>query len=90
MVIEFEKIQLAFQREMELKVYYEIHLLGKRRVDFLVEEKVLLETKALSEDEMGKSNQFFNYLEVLRLPVGLLINFGKPRLEFKRYINNKL
>jgi GxxExxY protein len=55
---------------MELKVYYEIHLLGKRRVDFLVEEKVLLETRALSEYEMGKSNQFFNYLEASVCPLG--------------------
>lgn len=90
LVIEFEKINLTYQRELELQVYYETHMLGKRRVDFLIKEKVLLETKALSIYELGKSNQFLNYLEVLRLPVGLLINFGKPRLKFRRYINNKL
>ncbi|MEJ7914188.1 MAG: GxxExxY protein [Chitinophagaceae bacterium] len=89
-VIEFYKINLTCQREMELQVYYDTHLFGKRESNFLVNEKALPETKALMEYDLGKSNPFLNYLEVLFKAVGSLIHFGKPRLELKRYINYKL
>jgi GxxExxY protein len=79
---------VAYEREKEMAVLYKQHLIGRRRVDFLIEQKVLLEIKALSNYELAKSCQMLNYLEVFQLPVGLLINFGKQKLEFKRYIKN--
>jgi GxxExxY protein len=86
--IELNESGVHFEREKELVVFYKNHLIGRRRVDFLIEQKVLLEIKAVYNYELAKSCQLLNYLEVFHLPVGLLINFGKPRLEFKRYIKN--
>ena len=61
----------------------------KRRVDFLVDGKVIIEIKAASELTDAHLEQALNYLEVMNLEVGLLINFGSKSLEVKRLINNK-
>lgn len=87
--IELQRSGIAFQREKEWSVYYEGIHIGKRRVDFIIEEKVLIELKALSQFESSHYNQIINYLQAFNMPVGLLINFGKDSLEFKRFSNNK-
>ena len=87
--IELQRSEFSFQREQEWSVYYEGIHIGKRRVDFIVQEKIILELKALSHFEASHYNQIINYLQAFNLPVGLLINFGKDSLEFKRFSNNK-
>jgi GxxExxY protein len=89
LAIEFKKTGIVFQNEMELPIFYDGVEVGKRRVDFLVESKVLLEIKAISELTDAHLAQALNYLEVLNLEIGLLINFGSKSLEVKRLINNK-
>jgi GxxExxY protein len=56
----------------------------------LVEEKVLVEIKALSEINDTHFNQILNYLTAFELEIGLLINFGENSLNFKRFINSNL
>jgi GxxExxY protein len=73
-----------------LPIFYEGIEVGKRRVDFLIEQKVILEIKALSELTSSHLAQALNYLETMNMEVGLLINFGAKSLEVKRLINNKL
>lgn len=85
-----QRTQFTFQREKEWNVYYEGIQIGKRRIDFIVNDKVLIELKALSNFEPAHYNQVINYLQVFQLPIGLLINFGKDSLEFRRFTNNKL
>lgn len=87
--IEFQKAGLRFSEETELPIFYDNIEVGKRRVDFLVEQKIVLEIKAVSELTDAHLAQGLNYLEILNLEIGLLINFGAKRLEFKRLINNK-
>ncbi len=89
-LIELNKTELIIEREIEQAVYYEEQLVGKRRVDFLINKIILVETKAKSELDNSCINQILNYIEVFNLKIGLLINFGKDRLEFKRFTNNKL
>jgi len=60
---------------------------GTRRVDFLVERKIMVELKALTKLEDVHLAQTLNYLEVYKLETGLLINFGAKSLEFKRVTN---
>jgi GxxExxY protein len=60
---------------------------GTRRVDFLVEDKILVELKALVALENVHLAQAINYLEAFNLDVGLLINFGSTSLQFKRLQN---
>ncbi|MCD6374454.1 MAG: GxxExxY protein, partial [Caldisericaceae bacterium] len=89
MAIEMTKIGLDFQRELEMPIYYDSKQIGTRRVDFLVEGKVMLELKAVTALEDVHLAQAINYLEAYGLEVGLLINFGSKSLQFRRLINSK-
>jgi GxxExxY protein len=71
LVIEFEKMGLRFEREKEQTIYYESIAVGLRRVDFLVEDKILVELKALVELENVHLAQAINYLEAFNLDVSL-------------------
>jgi GxxExxY protein len=86
--IEFKKANLIFDRELEVVVMYDSISIGTRRVDFLVDKKVIVELKALTKLENIHLNQAINYLEAFDLEVGLLINFGSTSLEFRRLINS--
>ncbi len=88
--VEFKKAGLLFSRELEVNVFYEDVIVGKRRVDFLVEDVIAVELKAITELDQENLNQALNYLEAYRKEVGLLINFGSKKLQFKRLINSKL
>ena len=89
MAIEMTKIGLDFQRELEMPIYYDSKQIGTRRVDFLVEGKVMLELKAVTALEDVHLAQAINYLEAYGLEIGLLINFGSKSLQFRRLINSK-
>ena len=62
---------------------------GERRVDFLVQEKICVELKALVQLGAVHLAQGKDYLEAFKLEVGLLINFSANSLEWKRLYNNK-
>ncbi len=89
LAIELEKQGLGFVREQEQTIYYEGVDVGTRRVDFLVEDKILVELKAVVKVENVHLAQAINYLEAFNLPNGLLINFGSTKLEFRRLFNNR-
>ena len=74
---------------MELPIYYDEAIVGKRRVDFLVDDKIVVELKAISELTDKELNQALNFLENHKMEIGLLINFGAKSLQFKRLINQK-
>lgn len=87
LAIEMEKQELHYQREMEMNIYYDDICIGNRRVDFFVEEKIMVELKAIIKLEEVHLAQAMNYCQAYNLPVGLLINFGARSLEFKRVYN---
>jgi GxxExxY protein len=89
--IEFRNVGLKFEREQEQKIYYRDfpESIGTRRVDFLVDEKILVEIKAISELNDIHLAQILNYLTAYKLEVGLLINFGEKSLKFKRLIKSQ-
>jgi len=91
LVIELRKIGLEFQRELELDLFYKDfpESIGTRRADFLIERKVLVELKALTNIEEVHRAQILNYMKAYRIEIGLLINFGEKSLNFKRFILNK-
>jgi len=60
--------------------------IGTRRADFVVEDKVLVELKAVIQLEPVHWAQILNYLKAYHLEVGLLINFGSQSLTFKRFV----
>ncbi|MBS1509417.1 MAG: GxxExxY protein [Bacteroidetes bacterium] len=87
--IELRLNNILFISEREMDIFYRGIKIGKRRVDFLIDNKIILEIKAVSKLEDTHLAQALNYLECMNLPVGLLINFGAKSLEFKRLYNNK-
>ncbi len=87
LAIEMKNQDLAFKREMEMFIYYEGINIGTRRVDFFVEDFVMVELKAIIKLEDVHLAQAMNYCQAYNLPIGLLINFGAKSLEFKRVYN---
>jgi GxxExxY protein len=88
LAIEMGKQDLSFKRELEMPIYYDGQEIGTRRVDFLVEDKVMVELKALIKLEDVHLAQAINYLEAYRLEVGLLLNIGAKSLEYRRVIKS--
>ena len=84
LAIEMNKQGLSFKRELEMDIYYDNNHIGTRRVDFFVEDKIMVELKALVNLEKVHLAQALNYLEAYQIEIGLLINFGSPSLQFKR------
>ena len=87
LAIEMEKHGLGFKRELEMAIYYDEIDIGTRRVDFFVEDQIMVELKALIKLEDVHLAQAMNYCQAYNLPIGLLINFGAKSLEFKRVYN---
>lgn len=86
--IEMRDAGLIFRREFEMPIFYKEQQIGTRRVDFLVEDIISVELKAIINLEDVHFAQAINYLEAYNLEIGLLINFGERSLIFKR-LNNK-
>lgn len=85
---EMREAGLEFQREIEQNIFYKDldEPIGTRRADFVVEEKILVELKAIIQLEDVHLAQALNYLKAYKLEVGLLINFGSKSLTFKRLV----
>ncbi len=84
LAIEMEKQGLKFARELEMPLFYDNVNIGSRRLDFFVEEKVMVELKALVNLESVHLAQGLNYLVAYKVDKGLLLNFGAQSLEVKR------
>jgi len=86
---ELELQKLAFAREFEMPIFYKEKQVGTRRVDFLVEDKISVELKAITQIEPVHLAHAINYLEAYNLEIGLLINFGDIKMKFHRLENKK-
>ena len=84
LAMELASKGLDFVREHEMNIIYKGEVIGTRRVDFFVGGAVMVEIKALIELADVHLAQAINYLEAYNLEVGLLLNFGARKLEFKR------
>jgi GxxExxY protein len=88
LLLELAQFGLDCESEKELPVYYKGRQIGKKRVDIFVAQKVLVELKANCGLEPVHCNQLVNYLKVFNIEVGLLLNFGTPSLQIRRFVNN--
>ena len=80
---------ISHAREVIMSVFYKGAEVGTRRADFLIEGKIMVEIKATSSLEAVHLAQAINYLEAYNLEIGLLVNFGERRLNYKRVKNKK-
>jgi len=87
--IEMSYGRLTFEREKNMEIFYRGKKIGTRRVDFFVENCIMVEIKAVSALKGEHKAQAINYLEVYQMEIGLLLNFGSPSLEYQRLYNKK-
>ncbi len=88
LAIEMQMQGIEFSREHEMELSYKGYDIGKRRVDFFIEDVIMLEIKAVINLEDVHLAQAMNYVEAYNLEIGLLINFGSKSLQHKRVHNN--
>jgi GxxExxY protein len=87
LAMEFRRREIPFQREHPIPIAYKGERLGTPyRADFLCFELVIVELKALSVLSGIEEAQVIHYLKATGLRKALLLNFGAPRLEYKRYV----
>ncbi|MGQ1948709.1 GxxExxY protein [Geofilum sp. OHC36d9] len=89
LAIELKRAGIDFEREKEQKIFYDQFEVGTRRADFVVEDTVIVELKALVNLEDVHLAQAKNYVVAYNKPIGLLINFGAKSLQFKKIYNSK-
>ena len=87
LAMEMKDRDIIFRREHKMPIFFKGKQMGVRRADFLVENVVCVELKAVIELQDVHLAQAINYLESFDLEVGLLINFGAKSLEVKRVTN---
>jgi GxxExxY protein len=87
LAIEFTRRGIRFVREKPLVITFAGQQLSTRyEADFFCDDSIILEVKALSALAPGHQAQTINYLKATGCERGLLVNFGAPRLEYKRLV----
>ena len=87
LAIELDKQKINYARELEFLVNYEGIQVGGRRVDFYIEDKLILEIKARHDLNDAHLAQTISYCKVFNKPFALLVNFGSKNLQYKRVYN---
>lgn len=83
---EFNEMKLSYKREANLNVQYKGTKVGNYRPDFVINERVILEIKAVEFMPKIYEQQLIHYLKTTDFKVGLLVNFGGSKLVIKRLI----
>ncbi|WP_346857764.1 GxxExxY protein [uncultured Draconibacterium sp.] len=87
LAIEFENRKIPYEQEKRLQIEYKGKILKKEYVaDFVCYDKIIIEVKALSKLAPEHLAQTLNYLKITDFDLGLLVNFGKSSLEYKRVV----
>ena len=84
LVVGLRRKGLRIAQQVPIRVLYEGETVGDYVADLIAEDAVLVETKATLDQPAVYEAQVLNYLKITNLPVGLLLNFGLPRLGIKR------
>jgi GxxExxY protein len=87
--IELDLRKMLHKRQQPIDIFYKGKLAKHFVCDFIVEDVVVVELKAISQLGDIEKAQILNYLKATQLPVGLLLNFGTKSLEYKRFANTK-
>ena len=88
LLIAFQDKGIKVIPQYPLRVLFRNQEVGNFYADFLVEDKIILEIKAVTALAPEHQAQVINYLKATRIEVGLLVNFGKPKMEYKRLERN--
>lgn len=86
LTIELRKNKLSYQQQSPVKIIYDGIVVGEYVSDLVIESKVLIELKACKAIDDAHVAQCLNYLKATNLQLGLIINFGKPKIEIRRLV----
>lgn len=88
---KFTLQNIPFEKESLINIYYKGEKLEKfYKADFICYNEIIIELKALNDLAREHKSQLINYLKATNKKLGILINFGKPSLQYKRIINNSV
>ena len=83
---EFIMQEVRYERQKEIDLIYKGKNIGNHRIDFLIEDEVILELKAVKEIAPEHQAQLINYLKATKIKLGLLVNFGSyPKVQIERF-----
>ncbi|MBN2543836.1 GxxExxY protein [bacterium] len=86
--MELKENGIEFSQQAPIKVYYKNRIVGDYCADILVEKSIVVELKTVKAIDEIHEAQILNYLKSTRLKLGLILNFYKPKLEIKRFVND--
>jgi len=87
LTIEFKRRKIPFEAEKTLQIMYKNHLLKKTyHADFVCYDKIIVEIKAINQLNSTNFSQTLNYLKATGFKLGILVNFGASRLEYRRIV----
>ena len=89
LLIAMRQKGLQVEVERSFEVVFRGNVIGRYRADLIVEQHVIVELKCCETLGKEQQAQLFNYLKVSQLPIGLLVNFRRGKLEWKRLQNNQ-
>ena len=89
LLLEISRCGLQAEKEKLIQVRYKDQIVGEYFADILVDKTIVIEVKAVKELNEIHQAQLLNYLRATKLPLGLLINFGTPRIQIKRMLNDQ-
>lgn len=88
LMIELQDAELKAKQQYPIKVVYKNRLIGEHVADIVVEDKIIIELKAVNHLSKAHEVQLVNYLKATNLQVGLLINFGDEIIIKRRVLSN--
>ena len=86
LVREFELRQIPFDQQKQFPLFYKDTQIDVFIPDLIAWDKIIIDAKVIPTITDNEKGQMLNYLRITGLKVGLIINFKKPRLEFKRIV----
>ena len=89
LIIALKERGLKAENQVPLRVFFKGNCVGEYFADVVVADKVIVELKAVKALSNEHQAQLINYLKATGMEVGMLINFGRPKVEYKRFYNNK-
>ncbi|MGA2516616.1 MAG: GxxExxY protein [Thermodesulfobacteriota bacterium] len=85
---EFRKVGIGFEKQKVVRVDYDGQSLGNQRIDLLVNGEIIIEIKACAKIILIHRDQVISYLKTANKRLGLILNFGRRRLEIKRVVHD--
>ncbi len=87
MMIELNRAGLQAEHQKSLTVFYEGKIVGEYFADLFIDSKIIVELKVAKGIDEAHQAQLLNYLRACKKRAGLIINFGRPKVEIKRILN---